>query len=208
MADPERESVLALARVSICIALRDENALRGQYRVALHSGVGIPLLREAVLQSYLFAGYAAAINAFVVLNELDEAKDSPFLREEDETAGEWAARGEDLCRKIYGSQYEKLVHNMKHLHPDLADWMIREGYGKVLSRPFLSPAVRELLIVGMTAALQVERQFYSHVRGALNVGAEPQLIRLVLEQVKPYIAAEAFQHYELILNGLLSEPRK
>ncbi len=76
-----------------------------------------------------------------------------------------------MCRRIYGKHYEKLVENMHQLHPDLGEWMIWEGYGKVLSRPFLSPRVRELLIVAMTAVLQVERQFHSHVKGALHVGA-------------------------------------
>ncbi len=34
---------------------------------------------------------------------------------------------------------------MKQLHPDLADWMIWEGYGKVLARPFLSPACARIV---------------------------------------------------------------
>jgi alkylhydroperoxidase/carboxymuconolactone decarboxylase family protein YurZ len=92
---------------------------------------------------------------------------------------------------------------MKRLHPDLADWMIQEGYGKVLARPFLSPMVRELLIVAMTAALQTDRQFYSHARGALNAGADPKLLTSLFEHVKPYIAEDAFHRYQLILDALL-----
>jgi 4-carboxymuconolactone decarboxylase len=92
---------------------------------------------------------------------------------------------------------------MKQLHPDLSDWMIREGYGKVLARPFLSPVVRELLIVAMTAVLQAERQFYSHVRGALNVGASASQIGEVFEQLRPFLAEDAFQRYQFILHGLL-----
>ncbi len=33
-------------------------------------GVTAETLRETILQTYLFAGYASAINAFIVLNEL------------------------------------------------------------------------------------------------------------------------------------------
>jgi 4-carboxymuconolactone decarboxylase len=154
------------------------------------------------LQTYLFAGYPATINAFILLNEV-AGSDREFLREEPASLEQWQERGEEFCRKVYGSQYESLIHNMKQLHPDLADWMILEGYGKVLSRPFLSPAVRELLTIAMTAVQQVERQFYSHVRGALNVGASPQQITSVFDQVKSYLDENAYRHYQQILNSLL-----
>jgi alkylhydroperoxidase/carboxymuconolactone decarboxylase family protein YurZ len=202
--DPGREEIFALARISCCIALRDEPRLRVEFKNALEQGIKLSMLREAVLQTYLFAGYAVAINAFITLNET-AGENSRFLRENDVSPEAWKQRGEDLCRRIYGSQYEKLVHNMKGLHPDLADWMIEEGYGKVLGRPFLSPVVRELLIVVMTAAIQTERQFYSHVRGALNVGADPNLLRSVLDQLKPFIAEDVFRHYQLILDALLQQ---
>ena len=156
MSDPGREEIFALARISCCIALRDETGLRVEFQNALQQGILLSMLREAVLQTYLFAGYAAAINAFIALNEI-AGDNSEFLQENEKGIESWRRRGEELCRQIYGSQYEKLVHNMKHLHPDLADWMIEEGYGKVLARPFLSPVVREILIVVMTAALQTER---------------------------------------------------
>ncbi len=198
MPDSSQEQINALVRICSCIALRDETKLRAEFHRALQQVVPITQIREAVLQTHLFAGYAATINAFIVLNDV-AGDNNEFLREDPASIEQWQTRGEDLCRKIYGSQYERLVHNMKQLHPDLADWMIREGYGKVLSRPFLSPVVRELLIVGMTAVLEVERQFYSHVRGALNVGATPSQLRSVFEELKPFLAEDVFQHYQLIL---------
>src|SRR5688572_28294089 len=124
--------------------------------MALKQGLSLLMIREAVLQSYLFAGYAAAINALILLNEI-AGSDREFWRELEGSSEDWKVRGEELCKRVYGSQYENLFHNMKQLHPDLADWMIEEGYGKVLARPFLSPEVRELLIVATTAVLQVER---------------------------------------------------
>ena len=47
---------------------------------------------------------------------------------------EWTRRGEQTCRAVYGSHYEKLRQNIRALHPALDAWMITEGYGKVLSR--------------------------------------------------------------------------
>jgi 4-carboxymuconolactone decarboxylase len=66
--------------------------------------------------------------------------------------------------------YEPLRRNILELHPELDEWMIVEGYGKVLSRPGLDLARRELCIVSACAASGQERQLHSHLHGALNVG--------------------------------------
>ena len=194
--EPDLSQILFLVRISARLGLREEEALKTELQAAIHQKIPLLLIRETILQAYLFAGYAATINAFHLLNEL-VPDDSAFLREEDGSLELWKERGNQLCRQIYGDQFEKLLNNMNRLHPDLADWMIWEGYGKVLSRPFLSPRVRELLIVGMTAALQVERQFHSHVRGSLHVGATPTELRRVLE------AVDAEPRFHTILENLL-----
>ena len=60
---------------------------------------------------------------------------------------------------------------MARFHPDLARWILEDGYGKVLSRPILSLRERELIVVAVLAALDLPLQLESHVRGALRVGA-------------------------------------
>ncbi|HSP06949.1 MAG TPA: carboxymuconolactone decarboxylase family protein [Acidobacteriota bacterium] len=190
--------ILHLARITACIGLRDEARLTAELNIALGEDLPAPLIREAILQSYLFAGYAAAINAFIVFNKL-VPKEEEALQEKKGSLRLWISRGTELCRRIYGSQYEKLVRNMKSLHPDLADWMVWEGYGKVLSRPFLSLRVRELLIVTMTAVLGVDRQFLSHVRGALNVGAAPEEVRRVFDETIRYMDPAAVDRFRAII---------
>ena len=54
--------------------------------------------------------------------------------------------------------------------------MIVEGYGKVLSRPGLDLARRELCIVAACAASRQERQLHSHLHGARNVGVAPRAL--------------------------------
>jgi 4-carboxymuconolactone decarboxylase len=51
-----------------------------------------------------------------------------------------------------------------------------EGYGKVLSRPGLDLARRELCIVSACAASGQERQLHSHLHGALNVGVAVDVV--------------------------------
>jgi alkylhydroperoxidase/carboxymuconolactone decarboxylase family protein YurZ len=97
-----------------------------------------------------------------------------------------------------------LMEHMRQLHPDLADWIILEGYGKVLSRPFLSPRVRELLIVAMTAVLQVERQFQSHVRGSIHAGSTPDELRSVLSQLTDLMEPVQWQNFYALIEACLS----
>lgn len=49
--------------------------------------------------------------------------------------------------------------------------MVVEGYGKVLGRPGLSLAVRELCVVALLVHQDAGPQLYAHLRGALNAGA-------------------------------------
>jgi 4-carboxymuconolactone decarboxylase len=60
---------------------------------------------------------------------------------------------------------------MAGFHPELAAWILEDGYGKVLSRPILSIRERELIVVAVLSALRLPKQLESHVRGALRVGA-------------------------------------
>jgi alkylhydroperoxidase/carboxymuconolactone decarboxylase family protein YurZ len=82
-------------------------------------------------------------------------------------------RGEALCEAVYTSAYAKMRTSLSTLTPDLAEWMIVEGYGKTLARQGLTPRVRELCIVSVLAVTGWENQLYSHLRGAMNVGAAP-----------------------------------
>jgi 4-carboxymuconolactone decarboxylase len=77
--------------------------------------------------------------------------------------------------------YDRLRENIRVLHPELDEWMIVEGYGKVLSRPGLDLGRRELCIVAACAASDQMRQLHSHLHGALNVGVSPSAVESALE---------------------------
>ena len=74
------------------------------------------------------------------------------VREAGDAATIGDARGEATCAAVYGAMYETLRENIRALHPALDEWMITEGYGKVLSRPGLDLPRRELCIVAACAA--------------------------------------------------------
>ena len=102
----------------------------------------------------------------------------------------WERAGEAVCRRVYSGNYEKLRKNVRDLHPALDRWMILEGYGKVLSRPAVDLATRELCIVASLAVTGWEPQLHSHLRGALNAGAEPAEAEAALEAGLRYASTD------------------
>ena len=181
--DPVRS---ALIRLSSALAGGDP----GVVREALGSCVPVVetvQVEETILQSYLFLGYPAALNAFGMWRELGvEARDDGVP----DDWGRWSQRGEYVCRIVYGGQYEGLRQNVRELHPDMERWMVVEGYGKVLGRPGLDLITRELCIAALLAVLGAPRQLYSHLRGALNAGARPSEVMAALDLASEYMGGE------------------
>ena len=126
----------------------------------------------------LYAGYPAALEGLRVLNA---AWPGHARRTHEGTPRQWRARGEQLCRSVYGPAYAKLVPAVRRLHPDLARWMVEHGYGRVLGRRGLGVVERELVTVAALAALGWERQLVSHVLGAQRVGASAPAVGEALE---------------------------
>jgi 4-carboxymuconolactone decarboxylase len=170
---PSREALVAL---SAALGARRDDALEASMRRAAAEAERAEV-EEALLQSYLFLGYPAALNALAAWREISGAPPPPPSAE----AGPWDERGARVCRAVYAGQYEDLRANVRRLHPDMERWMVAEGYGKVLGRGGLPLVDRELCITALLAALDAPRQLYSHARGALNAGASAAEVERALE---------------------------
>ena len=156
-----------LVRVSAALAAGREDALRSALAEAAANADPMEV-EEALLQSYLFVGYPAALAALAVWRE---ASPAPSAEASPDDWPGWARRGAALCRRVYSTRYRELRDNVRRLHPDMERWMVVEGYGKVLGRPGLAPLAREYCIVALLAVAGAGPQLYSHLRGALNLGA-------------------------------------
>ncbi|MDP2471618.1 MAG: carboxymuconolactone decarboxylase family protein [Candidatus Palauibacterales bacterium] len=172
------EEVRSLLRLSATVAAgtRDQ-------RIRAMRAVAAASVREAaeevILQSYLFLGFPATLTA---LAEWRDVVGVPPPAEEDPAdAREWERRGERVCRTVYGHAYDKLRANVRRAHPAMDDWMIREGYGKVLARRGLDLGTREMCIVSILGATGWEPQLHSHLRGALYAGCRPAAVEEALE---------------------------
>jgi 4-carboxymuconolactone decarboxylase len=170
----------ALVALSAALAAKDDALLDAALRRAGRDADAVAV-EEAILQSYLFLGYPAALNAFARWRALTGSAAAAPAADGDV----WAERGERVCQAVYGGQYERLRANVRRLHADMERWMVEEGYGKVLGREGLDLATRELCIVALLAVLGAPRQLYSHLRGAVNVGASEAEIGRALEVALP-----------------------
>ncbi len=183
----------ALVRVAAAHASRDEQALR-RWLIAARAAAGPAAVEEVLLQAYLFLGFPAAIWALGVWRAVGGTADgdgsmSPVVPSSVAPGEpgsmvlpeEWERAGEEVCRRVYAENYEKLRRNVRALHGELDRWMIQEGYGKVLSRPALDLVTRELCVVATLAVTRWEPQLHSHMRGALNAGASPPEVEAALQ---------------------------
>jgi len=196
---PGRE---ALVGVSAALAggdgARIDAALR---RAALEAEAGE--VEEVLLQSHLFLGYPASLNGFARWRELSGRE----AGEASEDRHTWTERGEAVCRVVYGGQYEGLRANVRRLHPDMERWMVEDGYGRVLGRPGLDLATRELCIVALLAVRDVPRQLYSHLRGALNAGAAESEVSRALEVAAGECGTAARDGAQATWNEVLTRTR-
>ncbi|HJU72310.1 MAG TPA: carboxymuconolactone decarboxylase family protein [Gemmatimonadaceae bacterium] len=174
------DEVRALVRLAGAIAGASPQAVRHALEEAA-TKVRPIWAEEAILQSYLFAGFPRALNAMRDWRRISGRAAPPSEPPDDQVS--LTHRGEETCRAVYGSHYEKLRENIRGLHPALDGWMINEGYGKVLSRGALDLLLRELCIVAACAVTGQERQLRSHLLGARNVGASAEQIEATLDAI-------------------------
>ena len=179
------EHTRRLVRVAAVICIADEPELRTAFADVI-DGVDTVQVEEVILQSYLFAGIPRALNAMREWRRVSGVAAPRRDDAETQDLAAWRARGETVCALVYGKFYERLRHNVAELHPALDEWMIVDGYGKVLGRPGLDLRRRELCAVAACAVLRQEPQLHSHLHGALHVGAAQSDVDATLDEVLPY----------------------
>jgi len=157
-------------------------------------------VEELILQTYLFAGFPRALNS---MREWRRLRPEVVVESNADSGGsgdvdDWRRTGVVTCHAVYGSMYEKLRENIRALHPLLDEWMITEGYGKVLSRPGLDLPRRELCIVAACAAAGQDRQLHSHLHGARNVGVAASTVDAAIEAIAEVIDAGRAESLRLL----------
>jgi 4-carboxymuconolactone decarboxylase len=193
-----------LVRIAGAIAGSPEGQTRAVMSDAIDE-VDPIAVEEIILQSYLFAGFPRALNAARAWRSVSGR---PAPAEDVEASVEdldlWRERGEETCEIVYGDSYEKLRQNIRDLHPALDEWMIVDGYGKVLSRPGVDLRTRELCVVAACAVSGQQRQLHSHLHGAINVGSSVGELAAVLDALTDLISRDDLSRYRQLLQKVVA----
>jgi len=194
---PERldAPTVRLVRLAAILAGGGEAQVREALSAAVASELNPIWVEEVILQTYLFAGFPRSLNAARewrrLSGRLAPESDEGALHDEISLT----ARGEATCATVYGPFYERLRHNIQLLHPALDAWMIVEGYGKVLGRPQLDLARRELCVVAACAIARQDRQLHSHLHGAIHAGASPAQVDAALLSIADLLNVDDVKRY-------------
>jgi len=175
---PLSRSVVAACRFAAAMSRGLEPEATDALLELRAAGAPRKLAEECALMLMLYAGYPAALEGLRVLNVAWPGR-ARASRELGPVRNR--ARGERLCRRVYGPAYRKLIPAVRALHPDLATWMVEHGYGRVLARAGAGAVTRELVTIASLASLGWERQLVSHVLGAVRVGATSEAALAALE---------------------------
>lgn len=188
------DATLALVRLAAAIAAGEQDALHAAAVEAAELPLPAAWVDELLLQSVLMVGWPRALNAAGAWRAASGLPAPVHDPDEDYgRAGDWAARGERVCRVVYGANYDKLRRNVQRLHPALDRWMVVEGYGRTIGRPALDLARRELCTVVQCAVLDVPRQLHSHLRGALHAGATLDQVDGALAEARRFQSAASLE---------------
>lgn len=192
-----------LVRLFVAVVLGDWDALRADRRAA-PAGEPDRGWREAVLQAHVFAGFPRVVEAYGVLASvggLGELSSDESLAEPDRPE-----RGRALFERIYDKDAPRVRAMLESGHPDFARWIEGHAYGRILSRPGLEPAQRELLAVAALAALGQDRQMASHARGALRCGASAAQVAAAVEAVADRIRSDRLERARQVVTHFAPTP--
>ena len=182
---------VALARLAAGIAKGGEDLLRQRFRAAQGAGVPNRWIEELLLQSFLNVGYPLTLAAFGVWRELVPAvADEGGEALEHANHANWRKRGEGAAGEVYGRTYQKLLTNLRTLHPAIEHLVVTDAYGKILGRPGFDAKWRELATLSAIAMLDAPRQVHAHLRGALNLGWSREQVDALLAALEPDLGSD------------------
>src|SRR5689334_8880664 len=196
------EATKRLVRLAAILAAGDEQAIRSALTDSVDA-ISPAWIEELILQSYLFCGFPRSLNAMREWRRLTGREEVARLEAADPEL--WRRRGEQTCRLVYGDMYDRLRVNIRALHPELDEWMIVEGYGKVLSRPGLDLPRRELCIVAACAVSEQDRQLHSHLHGAINVGAAPAVVHEAIDALVGIVSNQTLTRTRLLWRRVVGQ---
>jgi 4-carboxymuconolactone decarboxylase len=101
-------------------------------------------------------------------------------------------RGMTVRREVLGNEHvDRAVAATTPFTEPFQDFITRNAWGDIWSRPGLSRAERSIVTLAVLAALHHDNELAMHVKAALRNGLQPEQISEVLLQVAVYAGVPA-----------------
>ena len=101
-------------------------------------------------------------------------------------------QGMKVRRAVLGDEYvDRAVASTTEFNRDFQDFITRNAWGEIWTRPGLPRHTRSLITLAMMVALNRGDEFRMHVRGAFNNGVTRDQIKEVLLQSAVYCGVPA-----------------
>ena len=101
-------------------------------------------------------------------------------------------QGMKIRRAVLGDEHvDRAVATTTEFNRDFQDFITRNAWGEIWTRPGLPRHTRSLLTLAMMVALNRDEEFRMHVKGAFNNGVTRDQIKEVLLQSAIYCGVPA-----------------
>ena len=115
-------------------------------------------------------------------------------------------RGMTVRREVLGNEHvDRAVAATTPFTEPFQDYITRNAWGDIWSRPGLSRAERSIVTLAVLAALHHDNELAMHVKAALRNGLQPEQISEVLLQVAVYAGVPAANRAFAVAQRALSE---
>lgn len=166
---------------------------------ALHVGATPEEIVQVVQQTAIYAGFPAALNGMAAADAVFEREGvrsrEPAL--DDEPREVWQARGHAHLEALRAGQRQALEDAFADVGTALPELVEELAFGRVLSQPGLDVPTRQLITVGVLAALGTEAQLKFHVQASRRVGVSDEALEDVMYLLLVYGG------YPRAINGMM-----
>lgn len=115
-------------------------------------------------------------------------------------------QGMRVRRDVLGDEHvDRAIAGTNDVTRDFQDYITRNAWGDIWSRPGLPRRDRSLITLALLAALQHEGELAMHIRAALRNGVTKEEISEVLLQVGVYAGAPAANRAFAVAQETLSD---
>ena len=115
-------------------------------------------------------------------------------------------RGMTVRREVLGNEHvDRAVAATTPFTEPFQDFITRNAWGDIWSRPGLSRAERSIVTLAVLAALHHDNELAMHVKAALRNGLQPEQISEVLLQVAVYAGVPAANRAFAVAQRALTE---